>query len=154
MIFGLACVILLYHEAGSRRRPQLVPGAVARSQADVQHHSPRGKTMSALVRRRLVQGSFGVILLAILSPLFADNPDDAAPPKEPKDTKILTRGPIHEAFAQPSAKDPEAAPVIDKKPPDPIKEEVPDTKPDNDDALWIPGYWAWDEENEDFLWVS
>lgn len=30
----------------------------------------------------------------------------------------------------------------------------PDQKPEGDDVAWIPGYWAWDDERNDFLWVS
>ena len=27
-------------------------------------------------------------------------------------------------------------------------------KPEGDSAVWIPGYWNWDDERKDFLWVS
>ena len=27
-------------------------------------------------------------------------------------------------------------------------------KPDSDKATWIPGYWGWDDERKDFIWVS
>ena len=40
------------------------------------------------------------------------------------------------------------------KPPDPIPEEPPDQKPKGDNVQWIPGYWAWDDDRQDFLWVS
>src|SRR5439155_20762955 len=26
--------------------------------------------------------------------------------------------------------------------------------PEGDNVAWIPGYWGWDEEAEDFVWVS
>ena len=39
--------------------------------------------------------------------------------------QVLTRGPIHEAFAAPVVHDPAAGPVIPKQPPDPIQEMPP-----------------------------
>jgi hypothetical protein len=38
--------------------------------------------------------------------------------------------------------------------PDPIEELPPDQKPEGNNVQWIPGYWAWDEDRNDFLWVS
>jgi hypothetical protein len=66
---------------------------------------------------------------------------------------VLTYGPIHEAFAEAVSLDPEPGIVIQKKPPDTIEEIPPDEKPEGDVA-WIPGYWAWDEDRTDFIWVS
>src|SRR5262249_3547820 len=33
-------------------------------------------------------------------------------------------------------------------------EQPPDQKPEGENVGWIPGYWAWDDERSDFLWVS
>ena len=66
----------------------------------------------------------------------------------------VTQGPIHEAYAQPSPKNPEPGPIVKKKPPDPVPEEPPDRKPAGDNVQWIPGYWDWDKDRNDFLWVS
>jgi hypothetical protein len=68
--------------------------------------------------------------------------------------EIQTRGPVHEAFAQPVSRDPEPAPLVRKKPPEPIPELPPDLKPEGEASVWIPGYWAWDEDRDDYLWVS
>src|SRR5205085_795065 len=62
------------------------------------------------------------------------------------------RGPVHEAFA-PLAADPEPTKSIAKRPPAPIEELPPDDKP-NGAVIWISGYWAFDDERNDFLWVS
>ncbi len=35
-----------------------------------------------------------------------------------------------------------------------VQELPPDVRPESDDATWIPGYWAWDDEVKQFLWVS
>jgi len=68
--------------------------------------------------------------------------------------EVLARGPIHEAFAAPSQARPLPSHVVPKKPPDPIEELPPDEKPAGDHVIWIPGYWAWDDEAKNFLWVS
>jgi len=69
-----------------------------------------------------------------------------------KGLEVQARGPIHEAFATPSA---EAKPTygVPKKPPEPIEEMPPEEKPEGN-AVWIGGYWAWDDDRADFLWVS
>src|SRR5262245_26542768 len=67
--------------------------------------------------------------------------------------EVQTRGPIHEAFAQPTQTAPEPGPVIPKQPPAPISEEPAEQSP-AENAQWIPGYWAWDAERQEFIWVS
>jgi hypothetical protein len=64
------------------------------------------------------------------------------------------RGPVHEAFAEPVTARPQPTPIIAKQPPDPIDEMPPDQKPEGDNVQWISGYWAFDEDSADFLWVS
>jgi hypothetical protein len=73
-------------------------------------------------------------------------------PAVPKGVEVLTRGPIHEAFASLTT---EAAPTatVAKQPPKPIEEMPPAEKPDGD-VIWIGGYWAWDDDRSDYLWVS
>lgn len=71
-----------------------------------------------------------------------------------KGVEILTRGPVHEAFAETVTFDPQPGIVVPKAPPDAIEELPPDQKPEGENVAWIPGYWAWDDEREDFLWVS
>ena len=66
---------------------------------------------------------------------------------------MLAKGPVHEGFAA-TAEAPLAAPVIAKEPPEPIEELPPDQKPEGDNVQWIPGYWHWDEENAQFIWIS
>ena len=66
----------------------------------------------------------------------------------------MTRGPVHEAFAAPLVHDPNAAPTIEKQPPEPIQELPPDQKPAGQNVQWIPGYWSWDVSRSDFIWIS
>ena len=82
-----------------------------------------------------------------------------APAADPGQTdaqggQVLTRGPVHEAFAAPVVHDPKAAPTIPKEPPAPIQEMPPDQKPAGQNIQWIPGYWSWDVSRNDFIWVS
>ncbi len=67
---------------------------------------------------------------------------------------VLSRGPLHEAFAEPTLQDPQPNAVIPRRPPEPIQELPPEARPDDDDAVWINGYWAWDDEEERFIWIS
>ena len=66
----------------------------------------------------------------------------------------LTRGPVHEAFGQPSQFNPEPGEKVAKAPPELVEELSPDQKPEGDEVRWIPGYWHYDDEAKDFLWVS
>ena len=68
--------------------------------------------------------------------------------------QVLTRGPVHEAFAETITFDPEPGIVVSKAPPEAIEELPPDQRPDGANVDWIPGYWAWDDERSDFLWIS
>jgi hypothetical protein len=38
--------------------------------------------------------------------------------------------------------------------PAPLDKIVPDQKPEGNHVLWIPGYWGWDTDRSDFIWVS
>ncbi|HEV3448325.1 MAG TPA: hypothetical protein VG099_27060 [Gemmataceae bacterium] len=73
-------------------------------------------------------------------------------PPTPNGVEILSRGPVHEAFAGP-ATEPVPTTPVQKVPPRPIDEIPPADKPDGN-AIWIPGYWAYDDERTDYLWVS
>ena len=68
--------------------------------------------------------------------------------------EVLTRGPVHEAFAETVTFDPKPGSVVPKAPPADIEELPPEQKPDGANVAWISGYWGWDDERSDFLWVS
>jgi hypothetical protein len=68
--------------------------------------------------------------------------------------EVLTRGPVHEAFAETISFDPDPGVVVPKPAPEAIEELPPEQKPEGANVDWIPGYWAWDDERSDFLWVS
>jgi hypothetical protein len=88
------------------------------------------------------------------APVDPPAPDNAPADLPQTGVDVQTRGPVHEAFAAPVVYDPKPGPIAPKAPPAPVEEQPPDQKPEGDDVQWIPGYWAWDAERNDFLWVS
>jgi hypothetical protein len=73
---------------------------------------------------------------------------------ESDEVEILTRGPVHEAFAESVISQPEPGLIVTAVPPAPIEELPPDEQPEGENVTWISGYWAWDDDQNDFLWVS
>lgn len=101
----------------------------------------------------------GVCLVPAQDMYSQQNPPPQTPqtrepemPPVPKGVDVLARGPVHEAFATPTT-EPRAAPLTPKQPPAPLEEMAPEERPDGN-VIWIGGYWAWDDEARDFLWVS
>jgi len=64
-------------------------------------------------------------------------------PSDESGVEVLTRGPVHEAFAEPNSYNPTQGVVVPKEAPRPSRKSRPTKKPEGD-ALWIPGYWQWD----------
>jgi WXXGXW repeat (2 copies) len=93
----------------------------------------------------------GAVLLGALTACIcqAQQPGNAVP-----GAQVLTRGPVHEAFAGIVTFNPEPGVAVTRIPPALIEEMPPEEKPEGDNVTWIPGYWAWDDERTDFLWVS
>jgi hypothetical protein len=91
----------------------------------------------------------GLTLLLLAVPVVAQSPDL---PPVPAGIEVQARGPVHEAFATPTAEHCET-PLVPQRPPAPIEEMPPAEKPDGS-VIWIGGYWAYDDERHDYLWVS
>lgn len=108
-------------------------------------------TVGILAVSMLLTGSVPIQAQGAGQPVTA--PEVPATAIQDKDAESLLRGPLHEAIAEPVTFDPQPGLVVPKKPPEPIEEMPPEIKPEGE-AIWIPGYWAWDDEREDFLWVS
>jgi hypothetical protein len=99
--------------------------------------------------------------LAAAAPLLPSLPPVApavlaaqAAPAADTGFEVLTRGPLHEAFAEVIAYEPQPGIIVPREPPALVEELPPDARPVGDNVLWIPGYWAWDEDLDDFIWVS
>src|SRR6516162_1148631 len=103
----------------------------------------------------------GIVMLGCNRPASAQPATDtealppAVPAQElPAGSEMLTRGPVHEAFAKPVTTDPQAPLLVTKQPPVFIQETPPAEKPAGANIVWVPGYWAWDPDRNDFVWVS
>src|SRR5262249_13457948 len=109
------------------------------------------------IPRLAVLGSLG--LSALLGLYSVGRPQDQpvdgdASAASQEGVQVMARGPVHEAFAEPSVRKPGPTPTISKQPPNPVEEMPPDQKPEGANVTWIPGYWAWDEDRSDFIWVT
>ena len=97
-----------------------------------------------------------VLMMVVLagSPLYGQS--DEAPPPIPaqEDPEVLNQGPIHEGFAQPLDLAPQAGIISPDEPPASITENPAAERPKSSSYVWIPGYWAWDTERTDYVWVS
>jgi hypothetical protein len=109
-----------------------------------------------MVKSRFIQYCCLVVPLTILGLGWGPRATVAAEPGAPvqdEDVQVLASGPIHEAFAEAVALDPEPGIVAPKAPPALIEEIPPEQKPEGD-VQWIPGYWDWDDERNEYIWVS
>jgi hypothetical protein len=102
------------------------------------------------MKATLVRGA--IMTSALL--LAAWNAVPAAAQQPQAGIEVLSRGPVHEAYAQPFAMDPTPTPPVPQAPPTPVAETPPDNKPDGPGVQWVSGYWSWDDERRDFTWVS
>jgi hypothetical protein len=101
------------------------------------------------------QGRLAAVLVVLLGITCEMGIGRAQPPdNDVPGAQVLTRGPVHEAFAGMVTFNPEPGVVVTKAPPDVIEEVPPEERPEGDNVTWIPGYWAWDDERSDFLWIS
>jgi hypothetical protein len=101
----------------------------------------------------ILPATLGVaLLLAVRTPARADQPPPDPTPQDGVD--VQARGPVHEAFAEPTDSRPQPSVTASIQPPAAIDEVPPEQKPEGDGVQWIPGYWQWDDDHKDFLWVS
>ncbi len=95
------------------------------------------------------------LLLLVLRPVAGqDTATDSNPPPVPAGEDVQARGPVHEAYAEPTATVGVPGVIVPKEPPQPIEETPPEEKPEGDHVVWIPGYWDWDADAKDFIWIS
>ena len=95
-----------------------------------------------------------LIALAVWALAIANSFSRTASAQPATEEEVLTRGPVHEAFAEVIQLTPLAGIVITREPPAAIEETPPDERPAGDNVIWIPGYWAWDDDRNDFIWIS
>ncbi|MBD3674045.1 MAG: OmpH family outer membrane protein [Planctomycetaceae bacterium] len=81
-------------------------------------------------------------------------PELPAPPSAQEEAIELTRGPVHEAFAQPYEMKSGGDFIVTQVPPEPIDEVPPMELPASPDFQWVGGYWGWEPDEERFVWIS
>ena len=77
-----------------------------------------------------------------------------APQQANQDFQVLEEGPVHEAFAEPLTPNPSQGVVVTQQPPEPVNETPPEYRPEGENVEWIPGYWTWLADRDNFVWVS
>ena len=97
--------------------------------------------------------AFAATFSLAVSSVFAQEAPPAPAPEGADGVEVLTRGVVHEAFAE-VVSDPRPGLVVAKRPPEAIEEVAPEFKPEDDAAIWITGYWVWDDERDDYFWQS
>ncbi|HCE43913.1 MAG TPA: hypothetical protein DET40_10230 [Lentisphaeria bacterium] len=81
----------------------------------------------------------------------ADNPPPVPAQEQPE---VLTKGPVHEAFASPvNLKDSDGI-TVKVQPPANIQEVPPADRPAGEQFTWVSGYWSWDTDHNGFIWIS
>jgi hypothetical protein len=102
-----------------------------------------------------VTAAAGVLLVANGLSALAQEAPPAMPAEElPAGSEVLTGGPVHEAFAKPVSMDAQAPIFVPQPPPTNLQEVPPAERPAGAGIVWVPGYWAWDANRNDFIWVS
>jgi hypothetical protein len=118
----------------------------------------RGIVMKQSCKRAsliLVLGMLGLFLLSTDQGVgIQERLPVPAGEQEKNEVENLTRGPLHEAYAAPLIVEPRPTPIIPKKPPNPIEEIPAEERPAGENTMWMGGYFAWDDEAAEFIWVS
>ena len=90
-----------------------------------------------------------------VQPVLSSEPPPGMPPVPGQEQpEVLTRGPVNEAFAQPVAMQNQSSDVVSTQPPTNIVETLPADRPSDSGCIWAPGYWSWDAERSNYIWVS
>ena len=96
------------------------------------------------------------VLFLFSTTLYGQTADQPPPIPSDEEPEVLTRGPVNEAFAQPVNIDEEEENgfTAPQAPPPDIEETPPPDRPEGDQFAWVPGYWAWDSDISEYIWVS
>ena len=89
-----------------------------------------------------------VIMVFAVGPLYGEDRRQPPPTPSEEQPEVLTRGPVHEAFAEPVDLNTQPSLVAPTQPPANITENPPAERPTGQQFVWVPGYWAWDSEQK------
>ena len=110
------------------------------------------------MRRHPSHPASWLLALLVLAPLTGQRltADEDGPPALPglEQPEVLSRGPVHEAFAEPVNLQVQLGLVAAEPPPPNIDEVPPAERPQGQQFAWIPGYWSWDADRNGYIWVS
>jgi hypothetical protein len=97
-----------------------------------------------------------IVITLILgsSPLYSATDEQPPPIPAQEQPEVLTSGPVHEAFAEPVNLQIQDGLVAPKPPPANIAEIAPAQRPVGEQFVLVPGYWAWDTDRDDYIWIS
>jgi hypothetical protein len=98
--------------------------------------------------------AFVVTMVFAVGPLYGEDSTQPPPTPSEEQPEVLTRGPVHEAFAEPVDLNTQPPLVAPTQPPANITENPPAERPTGDQFVWVPGYWAWDSDRSGYIWVS
>jgi hypothetical protein len=93
-----------------------------------------------------------IVLVLVSGALYGQATVPPLPDQE--QPEVLTRGPVHEAFAEPVNLKVQAGLLAPIQPPPDINETPPAQSPQGGQYVWVPGYWSWDAERNNYIWVS
>lgn len=123
----------------------------------MKHHLLEFFLRGAPGRGARTTSNYGILVVQILLLGLGASPATAQMGETGFDSpgiQVLTRGPVHEAFAGLVNYNPTPPFVVGKAPPLEIEELPPEMRPEGDNVAWIPGYWGWDDERSDYIWIS
>lgn len=95
-----------------------------------------------------------LVILVLTYPLCSSANESPPPMPTEEQPEVLTRGPVHEAFAEPVNLQPQPGLVTPIQPPANIVENPPASRPAGSQFVWVPGYWAWDSDQNGYIWIS
>jgi hypothetical protein len=95
-----------------------------------------------------------IMIVALAGSQLYGQTNETPPVPSQEEPEVLNQGPIHEGFAHPVDLVPQAGIISPSEPPADIVENPAAERPKGSEYVWIPGYWAWDTERTDYVWVS